>query len=293
MTVKGKAPADQFYFDDWYRDSALAACSPSTRGIWFDLLCMMWDSHPRGLLSGTAEAFERWGRCSAEEWTRFIAEAEQYGFCDIIKNGDNAAPCHGDVTLRHGVVTVKNRRMFRKYHERDLARLRQKRHRSRLSHGSNGASCNDDVTPLSPSPSPTPNKYTEDFETFWTAYPRKVGKQAAFRCWKARLREGYTAEALINAAENYSNEVSGRDIQKVKYPSTFLGPDHWIEDYLEGTPGDSRRICGTCKHGPMDVEADYCIHVMETVEASRDRICGQYQKRGQPDGQLLEANPDD
>src|SRR5690606_6790371 len=34
-------------------------------------------------------------------------------------------------------------------------------------------------------------EYSEDFERFWSVYPRKVEKRRAFKCWQTRLREGY------------------------------------------------------------------------------------------------------
>src|SRR5690606_22940421 len=45
-----KSPAFQFYPGDWMRDLALRSCSISARGLWIDLLCLMWDGSPRGYL---------------------------------------------------------------------------------------------------------------------------------------------------------------------------------------------------------------------------------------------------
>lgn len=45
-----KAPAFQFYPGDWMRDVPLRACTVAARGLWIDLLCLMWDGNPRGYL---------------------------------------------------------------------------------------------------------------------------------------------------------------------------------------------------------------------------------------------------
>lgn len=43
-------PSIQFYPDDWLRDPALRRCSPSARGLWIDLICLMHAGDPYGHL---------------------------------------------------------------------------------------------------------------------------------------------------------------------------------------------------------------------------------------------------
>ena len=45
-----KAPAFQFYVGDWMKDPELRSVSLEARGLWIDLLCLMWDSVERGYL---------------------------------------------------------------------------------------------------------------------------------------------------------------------------------------------------------------------------------------------------
>lgn len=47
---KDKRPAFQFYYKDWLSDSALKRRSRAAKGLWIDLLCMMFDSEERGFL---------------------------------------------------------------------------------------------------------------------------------------------------------------------------------------------------------------------------------------------------
>ncbi len=84
-------------------------------------------------------------------------------------------------------------------------------------------------------------EYSEDFERFWSVYPRKVEKRRAFKCWQTRLREGYTADELIRAAEAYAEECrrKGRTKDYIKHASTFLGPNKPFEDYLAGDNPDA------------------------------------------------------
>jgi len=43
-------PSWQFYPSDWLGDDALRGCSLGARGLWIDLLCLMWTSPIRGVL---------------------------------------------------------------------------------------------------------------------------------------------------------------------------------------------------------------------------------------------------
>lgn len=84
--AKGKNPAFQFYPADWLRDPALRSVTSGARGLWIDMLCLMWDCVPRGYLqtmSGkpfTAEMICRMsGNISKDEVDRWLAELEDSG----------------------------------------------------------------------------------------------------------------------------------------------------------------------------------------------------------------------
>lgn len=64
-----------------------------------------------------------------------------------------------------------------------------------------------------------------EFSEWYADYPRKVGRQAAEKAYRARRRAGLTAEDLIRARENYAVSVATVESQFIKHPSTFLGPD--------------------------------------------------------------------
>lgn len=78
----------------------------------------------------------------------------------------------------------------------------------------------------------TTKEYTSSFLTFWKNYPRKTGKIDAYKCWKARLREGIKEKDLITAAALYADECTRKrkEEEHIKIPRTFLGPgEHWKE----------------------------------------------------------------
>lgn len=50
MTRSDKLPAMPFYTGDWRKDPAVQALGYFERGVWFELLTIMWESEPRGKL---------------------------------------------------------------------------------------------------------------------------------------------------------------------------------------------------------------------------------------------------
>lgn len=74
----------------------------------------------------------------------------------------------------------------------------------------------------------------EEFEEFWKVYPRRVGKGEAYKAYQARLNEGIPHSDLLAAAKGYADycRKTGRSIEYIKHPKTFLGPTLDYRDYL-------------------------------------------------------------
>ena len=128
----GKNPAFQFYPGDWRRDTQVQMASMETRGVWFEMLCCMWDAPDRGKLSGPPELLCRLLGCERDVLDRSIKEI------DLLKIGN--------VTNGHNEITITNRRMSREQKVRNDARLRKQRQRSK-------PTSHKDVTPPSSSSS--------------------------------------------------------------------------------------------------------------------------------------------
>lgn len=114
-TTEKKQPAMMFYTGDWLKDPQLSMCSAQTRGIWFDLLCAMHESDRSGQIAGTPEQLARICRCTTVEFDAAVNE---------LKSTNTA-----DVTFRHKIVTVINRRMHALSRERKANNDRQRRRR--------------------------------------------------------------------------------------------------------------------------------------------------------------------
>ena len=79
------------------------------------------------------------------------------------------------------------------------------------------------------------NTYSSTFEAFWKEYPRKLGKNEAYKCYQARLKEGYSEEELLQAVKCYAQECvrENRESKYIKHAKTFLGSNKPFQDYLK------------------------------------------------------------
>jgi hypothetical protein len=131
--VAGKRlPWTKFEPRAWLTDQRLRVCSLAARGLWIDLLCLMWDSDRRGYLlvngkSPTLDALARLVGASTAEISRHLQELEDSGVCSRDTSD---------------VPVLYSRRMVREEADRAGTRERVSRHRNsqRNGHG------NGDVT---------------------------------------------------------------------------------------------------------------------------------------------------
>jgi len=82
-----KLPAFQFYPGDWMKDPALRACTYAAKGLWIDMLCLMYESDRRGVLqlsdgaAVTPAQIARMTGGTTREVEKLIAELESAGVC--------------------------------------------------------------------------------------------------------------------------------------------------------------------------------------------------------------------
>jgi len=82
--------------------------------------------------------------------------------------------------------------------------------------------------------------YDEEFKNLWSFYPKRLGtnsKQKAYRCYKARLKEGHTVEELFAstvAYQGFCRESGKLGSEYVMGASVFYGRDkHFLTNWEE------------------------------------------------------------
>lgn len=94
--------------------------------------------------------------------------------------------------------------------------------------------------------------YTCAFEALWKAYPRKKEKAGAYKCYKARLADGFSEDELETAVKRYADECQRQKTEQkyIKLAATFLGPSTPFTDYLgEAERNDTGRKTATGEKG--------------------------------------------
>jgi hypothetical protein len=76
--------------------------------------------------------------------------------------------------------------------------------------------------------------YTEDFETFWKEYPRRVGKGKAFVRWQTAIKYA-TPEEITAGAKRYAEECEekGTEEKYIKHPEGWLTARRWEDEPTE------------------------------------------------------------
>ena len=115
------------------------------------------------------------------------------------------------------------------------------------------------------------NIYPSSFDEFWEHYPRKQDKGQAYKCYQARLNDGYTEDQLLTACKNYAAECEKEKREKkyIKVGSTFLSVNEPFVEYLEergNNEQSERRTTGSLTEDEMRAIIAYA----ETEEAKRE-----------------------
>lgn len=79
------------------------------------------------------------------------------------------------------------------------------------------------------------------FDSFWHAYPRKVGKPSAMRAWNKVKKE--EIEQLMSGLRSWEQSDQWQDAQYIPHPSTFLNDCRWQDDPPTGK-GNSEATTG-------------------------------------------------
>lgn len=87
--MSDKLPSFQFYPGDWMKDPALRSVSVAARGLWMDLLCLMFECTERGVLARpngepyTAKDISRATGVPIRSVKRYVEELKLAGVCSF------------------------------------------------------------------------------------------------------------------------------------------------------------------------------------------------------------------
>jgi hypothetical protein len=87
-------------------------------------------------------------------------------------------------------------------------------------------------------PKPSSSAGAEAFDRFWTAYPRKVGKQDAVKAWgKLKPDEELVGTILLAIDAQKAGDAWMRDKgQYIPHPATWLNGGRWLDEVRQYEP---------------------------------------------------------
>lgn len=237
------------------------------RSAWIDLLMManhedktiVFDYQPvvieRGQhLTSVRKLSERW-KWGKEKTLRYLRLLEQLGMI------------HRDSNKRRTLITIENYGKYQDAQDSDRP--------------TDQASDRTLPDPL-PEHSSTTNKnekndkndkkYISAFDEFWKNYPRKKDKGQAYKCYMARLNDGYSEEELLTACKNYADEVKRNKTEEryIKHGATFLSVNEPFVDYLKGD-----------KHGYSESGTRADVESDEDLQRRYEQVMRQLEEDGE------------
>lgn len=107
------------------------------------------------------------------------------------------------------------------------------------------------------------DKTEEQFNTFYTSYPKKEGKKSAQKAFNALIKKGVTLDDILSRLNTYQNQIAIRrtDLQYVKLPASFLNA---LEDYEPSAP----------KPAQIDAKPVICVNCGGIVKFGTCLQCG-------------------
>lgn len=220
-----KAPAFQFYPQDYLSSSRVAVMTLEEEGAYIRLLCYCWTmgSIPKDPVLCARLAGKG---CSVEAVTNV-----QRAFNDCSTDSQR---------LVHDRLEMEREKQRLRRESASNAGKKSGQSRAAKSNDastSNGRST--DVQRNGNTSSSSSKKMKEcvsgkmqgdpEFLEFWNVYPKKADKKRAMKAWKAAIREA-EAETIIAGAKVYA-EIKRKDPQFIKNAATWLNDGSWENEY--------------------------------------------------------------
>ena len=149
MEAPKKQPAIPMMIGDYLKDPRLNQASLFSRGVWAILLMFLWEWDRRGEIETTIRGLDRLLKPdSIEEILFFLNEMNDLEFGDVFAT-DPEKELIFPLTLENCniKVTVRNRKMYAEFKDRQNTRLRVQKHRKKKDETEKKRKSNPNVTP--------------------------------------------------------------------------------------------------------------------------------------------------
>lgn len=233
-----KLPSFQFYPADWQKDPGIRALNYHDRGVWFEILLIMFQSEERGVLTLNGKPMPEEALAIAlgldkQNLTTTLTTLLTYGvayrrqsdgalYNKRMVNDEKLRKIRTEAGKQGGNPVLLNQNTTTQDNQNATTRVKQK------------------TTPSSSSSSSSSKNKT--FDCFWSVYPKKIAKAAALKAWlKINPQNGLVEQIVQAVEEQKKTEQWQRDNGKfIPYGATWLNQRRWEDEIgfqQKGDPG--------------------------------------------------------
>ena len=205
--------------------------------IWFKLLCLAGKTNNDGVfllndnIPYTNEMLSKIFKRKKSLVDEALNVFQKYGMIEIV-DGVTTIPKWGEHQSLQGFERKKEymREYMKEYRSKQNVKLTKSNSKANVS------SIEEDEEKDKEKDKEVKNKYICSFDDFWKIYPRKNDKSRAYKCYMARLNDGYSEDQLLTACKNYAKtcEENRTEQKYIKHAATFLSVNEPFLDYLKG-----------------------------------------------------------
>ena len=234
----GKQPSFQFYPGDWKRDAGVQSLSFEERGVWFEMMLLMFESAERGKLvfgSGTPmpeDAVARSLGLDRQRYVQILRKLLDYG---VASKDEKTGIIFCRRMVRDAELSKKRAECGKLGGNPNL--LNQNSSKLEAKSNQNGKQ---NPTPSSSSSISLKKekikkeKNLEDAaERIWQAYPKKDGKLEGIKAILKRLHEGLSEDYLLARVKAYCVCCKGKDKSYVKNAQGWFNQARYLDASLD------------------------------------------------------------
>lgn len=234
----GKQPSFQFYPGDWKRDAGVQSLSFEERGVWFEMMLLMFESAERGKLvfgSGTPmpeDAVARSLGLDRQRYVQILRKLLDYG---VASKDEKTGIIFCRRMVRDAELSKKRAECGKLGGNPNL--LNQNSSKREAKSNQNGKQ---NPTPSSSSSISLKKekikkeKNLEDSaERIWQAYPKKDGKLEGIKAILKRLHEGLSEDYLLARVKAYCVCCKGKDKSYVKNAQGWFNQARYLDASLD------------------------------------------------------------
>lgn len=234
----GKQPSFQFYPGDWKRDAGVQSLSFEERGVWFEMMLLMFESAERGKLvfgSGTPmpeDAVARSLGLDRQRYVQILRKLLDYG---VASKDEKTGIIFCRRMVRDAELSKKRAECGKLGGNPNL--LNQNSSKCEAKSNQNGKQ---NPTPSSSSSislkkekKKKEKELEEAAERIWQAYPKKDGKQEGIKAILKRLCEGLGEEYLLARVKAYCVCCKGKDKSYVKNAQGWFNQARYLDASLD------------------------------------------------------------